>query len=83
VTWESLTVALAALAVLALALYLSAALFRGLVRQQARERELLLNQIMHLAGRTWQPPPEPPLQAAGPAGEEDTVMLDPSQLPDY
>ena len=53
-TWD----AIAALVVLAFALYLSAALFRNLVRQQARERELLLNQIMHLAGRTWQPPPD-------------------------
>lgn len=82
-TWEALAVAIAALVVLAFALYLSAALFRNLVRQQARERELLLNQIMHLAGRTWQPPPEPQ-PAAGPVGEEEeTVVIDPSQLPDY
>jgi hypothetical protein len=50
------------------------------VRQQARERELLLNQIMHLAGRTWTPPPAAELDALG----EDTVIayIDPSQLPD-
>jgi len=79
VTWEVLAVALAALAVLALALYLAVALVRGIVRQQARERELLLNQLMHLSGRTWTPPP-----AAEPLAEpEDTlVMVDPSQLPD-
>ena len=79
-TWEVLAVAIAALVVLAFALYLSAALFRNLVRQQARERELLLNQIMHLAGRTWQPPPQlEPVQL----GEEDVTMIDPAQLPDY
>jgi hypothetical protein len=84
VTWEVLTVAVTALVVLAFALYLCAALFRGLVRQQARERELLLNQIMHLAGRTWQPPPEPQPATAAMAGEQDTlIMIDPSQQPDY
>jgi hypothetical protein len=80
VTWEVLAVAIAALVVLAFALYLSAALFRNLVRQQARERELLLNQIMHLAGRTWQPPPQLELVQLG---EEDVTMSDPAQLPDY
>jgi len=34
-----------------------ASIVRSLVRQQARERDLLLNQIMHLSGRTWTPPP--------------------------
>ena len=78
-TWEVLAVALAALAVLALALYLAVALVRGIVRQQARERELLLNQLMHLSGRTWSPPP-----AAEPLAEpaDTLVMVDPSQLPD-
>ena len=80
-TWQVVWVAIAALTVLALALYLAAALFRGLVRQQARERELLLNQIMHLAGRTWQPPPVPDELVA--EGEADTMIIDPSQLPDY
>jgi len=26
-------------------------------REHARERQLLINQILHLSGRTWQPPP--------------------------
>ena len=43
---------------------------RSLIRQQARERELLLNQIMHLSGRTWSPPPaekwEPPVKIVDP-----------------
>lgn len=34
-----------------------AGVVRWLIRQSARERELLLNQIMHLSGRTWTPPP--------------------------
>jgi hypothetical protein len=82
VTWQVLAVAITALAVLAFTIYTTATLFRGLVRQQARERELLLNQIMHLAGRTWQSPPAvgDALDALG----EDTVIsyIDPSQLPD-
>jgi len=81
VTWEVLAVALAALAVLALAIYLCAAMVRGLVRQQARERELLLNQIMHLSGRTWTPPPVALEPAAEP--EDTLIMVDPTQLPDY
>jgi len=79
VTWQVAWVAVAALAVLALALYSAGALFRSMVRQQARERELLLNQIMHLAGRTWQPPPVPD----EPYAVDETVIIDPSQLPDY
>jgi hypothetical protein len=81
VTWQVLAVAITALAVLAFTIYTTGALFRNLVRQQARERELLLNQIMHLAGRTWTPPPAAvELDALG----EDTVIsyIDPSQLPD-
>jgi hypothetical protein len=80
VTWQVLAVAITALAVLAFTIYTTGMLFRGLVRQQARERELLLNQIMHLAGRTWTPPPAAELDALG----EDTVIayIDPSQLPD-
>jgi hypothetical protein len=80
VTWQVTTVAIAALAVLALGIYGCGMLVRGMLRQQARERELLLNQIMHLAGRTWQPPPAPeqPLLDV-----EEITMVDPSQLPDY
>ena len=79
-TWQVVWVAVAALVVLALAIYTTSSLFRNLVRQQARERELLLNQIMHLSGRTWQPPPVP---AQPVAAGEDTLVIDPTQLPDY
>lgn len=30
---------------------------RWQARQHARERDLLVNQVLHLSGRTWQPPP--------------------------
>jgi hypothetical protein len=49
--------AFASLAVAALTALALASVVRSLVRQQARERDLLLNQIMHLSGRTWTPPP--------------------------
>lgn len=34
-----------------------AGLLRSLQRTQARERELLVNQILHMAGNAWQPAP--------------------------
>lgn len=48
-----------------------AGVVRGMLRQQARERGLLLDQMMHLAGRTWTPPP-----AAEPPAETDDESLD-------
>ena len=60
-----------AVAIVALAVVF-AGLVRSLLRQQARERDLLLNQIMHLAGRTWTPPP-----ASEPVAEE------PVEFPEY
>ena len=56
-----------AVALVALAMVF-AGLVRSMIRQQARERELILDKLMHLAGRTWTPPPagepvaEPPLE---------------------
>jgi hypothetical protein len=34
-----------------------ASVLRSLVRQHARERDLLINQVCALAGKPWQPPP--------------------------
>ena len=48
-----------------------ASIVRSLIRQAARERDLLLNQLMHLAGRTWQEPPAQVQTALAPV-EEDT-----------
>ena len=50
-------VALAEAAVLLALTVTFAGLIRSMLRSQARERDLLLNKIMHLAGRTWEPPP--------------------------
>lgn len=46
---------------------------RSVIRQHHRERELLLNQIMHLSGRTWAPPPT----LSAPIAEE------PLEFPEY
>lgn len=70
-------------AILSVALIVAVAVFaqalRGQAREHARERQLLVNQVLHLSGRTWQPPPaddkrepvEPPVE-----------YVHPSQLPD-
>ena len=47
-----------------------ASIVRSLIRQAARERDLLLNQLMHLAGRTWQEPPAPAQAPPAPVEEE-------------
>jgi hypothetical protein len=51
-------------AIVALALVAVAALHTvgQMLRAHARERNLMLNQLLHLAGRTWQPPPAAPEQ---------------------
>ena len=55
--WVALVEAVAIVALAAV----FAGLVRSLLRQQARERDLLLNQVMHLAGRTWAAPPSEPI----------------------
>jgi hypothetical protein len=57
-----------------------AGLVRSMVRQQARERELILDKLMHLAGRTWTPPP-----ASEPESEPDVeyAEYEPGVLPNY
>lgn len=56
-------------------------IIRWLVRQQVRERDLLVNQLCNLAGRPWQEPPawhepatEPELELA--------YIATPEQLPE-
>jgi hypothetical protein len=48
-----------ALVVLSLAVLVFAQVVRAKDRQAARERDLLISQIMHLTGKTWTPPPSP------------------------
>lgn len=50
-------VAIALIAALVVVALSSTAVIRSLVRSHARERDLLVNQILHLSGRTWTPPP--------------------------
>jgi hypothetical protein len=75
-------------ALLALALIAASGIFasviRSMVRQQARERQLLLDQILHLSGRTWTPPPveqwEPPVE---PVDEGRYVMSGSETVEDF
>lgn len=55
-------VAIAACASTAVVSVVLGGLLRSIIRQGARERERLVNQVCHLSGRTWTPPPswEPP-----------------------
>jgi hypothetical protein len=71
--------ALEAVALIALSMVF-AGLVRSMIRQQARERELILDKLMHLAGRTWTPPP-----ASEPEVEEpvDFPEYDAGVLPNY
>ena len=59
-------VALALAAALILSVLGLSGVLRSLIRAHARERDLLINQILHVSGRTWQPPPAdaPVAQAA-------------------
>ena len=68
-----------AVALVALAMVF-AGLVRSMIRQQARERELLLDKLMHLAGRTWTPPP-----ASEPIAEEpvEFAEYETGVLPNY
>jgi len=68
-----------ALVSLCLCVLAFAQVVRWLIREHARERNLMLNQIMHLAGRTWQPPPIPEEPSMLPVEE---FLIDPSQLPE-
>lgn len=52
-----LYVALAEAALLLAVVTVFAGVVRSLIRQHARERDLLLNQMLNLAGKPWQPSP--------------------------
>jgi len=73
-------VALAAIGVAALEVVCFAPVFRYVIRQSARERELLVNQLCHMAGRPWQEPPS--WAPETPELVPDFVTI-PEQLPDY
>lgn len=74
-------VALGSTAVLAVTVVAFCGLLRSLSRQQARERDLLLNQLLNLAGRPWQPPPSlSPEPALTPWDEAEARFQDPDQV---
>lgn len=74
-------------AIVALALVSVAALHTvgQLLRSHARERNLMLNQLLHLAGRTWQQPPadEPAVPFDPDEDLDHRFETSPSQMPDY
>ena len=71
-------VALGALLVAALSVVSFVPILRYVIRQTARDRELLVNQLCALAGHPWQEPPaweRPELDLA-----EDDVFAIPEQM---
>lgn len=50
-------VALALVTLLAVVLSIFTGLLRSLQRSHSRERDKLIDQVMHLSGKTWTPPP--------------------------
>lgn len=63
-----------------------AQVIRQLIREHARERQLMLNQLMHLAGRTWEPAPADfgtPAPVPEPEYDfaDEVELIDPAQLP--
>lgn len=48
-------------------------------RETARERNLLVNQLMHLAGRTWQEPPAEEISIAVALDDGEPDLIRPSQ----
>ena len=55
-----------------------AGVIRSVLRTGARERDLLINQVLHLSGRTWQ---EPPREMTPLFDDEVAVLLNPDQYP--
>lgn len=78
-------ITLSAIGALALVSATAFHLVGRLLREHSRERNLMLNQLMHLAGRTWQAPPsEIPLEPYDPDNTVDErYTTAPTQLPDY
>lgn len=81
-----LYVALVLSALLVVTVVAFTGLIRSLIRSNARERDLLLNQLLHASGKTWQPPPklEPVVTSAWPAEPVERVIRfteSPEQFP--
>lgn len=76
---------LAAGALAALALVAVAALntIGRMLRAQARERDLLINQVCSLAGKPWQPAPASVGDVETPEPLDERFETTPGQLPDF
>ncbi len=76
--------ALAVIWLLIIAVVAQAQLAKSMVREHARERQLLLNQLLNLAGKPWLPAPAETLPEPEPEPfGEPILMTGPDQLPDY
>lgn len=75
-------VALAEAAAIVVGALVFAGLFRSLHREAARERGLMLNQILHLSGRTWMPPPVDTWKPPEEPDDFGRYVTSPSQEPD-
>lgn len=74
-----LIVALALVAVLAVTVVSSAQVLRSQQRAHARREDLLVNQLLHAAGMTWQPAPAAAVRRQEP--EHPGYIASPEQLP--
>lgn len=75
-------VALAALGLVALTVASCSALIARQARQHARERMLLVNQLLHLSGRPWQEAPAQTARREDVFDEAPSLLFPPDQLPD-
>lgn len=75
-------VAFASIAALALVAVAALHAVGQLLRSHARERNLMLNQLLHLAGRTWEPPPAELPLAPDEDDFEERYQTMPTAMPD-
>lgn len=58
-------------------------IIKSLARSHARERGLLIDQLMHLAGKSWTPPPAEQWTAPKPGEPLVSFTATPEQSPLY
>lgn len=75
-----LYVALSSLVVLALVIALYSGTLRSQSRAHARREDLLLNQLLNLAGKPWQPAPAEKIIPSSPTWED---VLESSRYQDF
>lgn len=75
-----LYISLALVGALAVTVSVSARIIQSLIRSHARERDLLLNQLLHATGKPWQPAPADQREAPEPK-EPRRFVAAPEQHP--